>query len=92
MLNGQLVVGNIFDTHIISNQIAEVGQKFAREIYYPVIDSQSTVTVAIYTADGKAPLFVTDRDPSYLGKLVVELHSFRKKSPKFKFPEGSSSI
>ncbi|VDI68944.1 Hypothetical predicted protein [Mytilus galloprovincialis] len=78
VLNGQLVVGNIFDTHIISNQIAEVGQKFAREINYPVIDSQSTVTVEIYTADGKAPLFVTDRDPSYLGKLVVELHSSRK--------------
>ncbi|XP_052086959.1 heat shock 70 kDa protein 12A-like [Mytilus californianus] len=78
VLNGQLVVGNIFDTHIISNQIAEVGQKFAREIYYPVIDSQSTVTVEIYTADGKAPLFVTDRESSYLGKLVVELHSSRK--------------
>ena len=78
VLNGELVIGNIFDTHIKANQIVYAGQKFAREIYYPVIDTQKTVTVEIYTSDGEPPLFVTDKGSSYLGKLVVDLPQFRR--------------
>ena len=69
--NGVLFCDNMFNIHVKKGQAIKLGEKQPEQIGSPIYDTQSKLTVQIYTSTEENPIFVTDIGCQLIGQFDV---------------------
>ncbi|KAL3879593.1 hypothetical protein ACJMK2_031882 [Sinanodonta woodiana] len=63
----------IFDKHVEIGQSVALNMTTTEKTYFPLYESQSSVTVPVYASAQKSPMYVTDDGCVKLGKLIINI-------------------